>query len=132
LPPHAAETLGGGPAQPAHPKDAADTLAWPQPAAPATAERGAPGRTVLGRESTVPEAVGPYRLLHSLGQGAMAAVHLGEHRETGRRVAIKLMLPHLTSDPMHVKRFLQEAEASIGLSHENIVELLTCGEAHGR
>ena len=39
------------------------------------------------------DSFGPYSLVRLLGEGAMGAVYEGEHRETGARHALKLILP---------------------------------------
>jgi serine/threonine-protein kinase len=68
-----------------------------------------------------------YRLQRLLGAGGMGAVYEAENTWTGRRVAIKLLLPELATREDVVPRFLQEARAASQLRHESIVDVLDMG-----
>src|SRR3954454_20464634 len=70
---------------------------------------------------------GRYRLLETLGRGAMSAVWLAEDEELGRKVAVKTLAPSADR-----ARFEREARAAAALSHPNIVSLYDYGEADGR
>jgi len=64
----------------------------------------------------------------------MATVHLG--RAVGsagfeKRVAIKVIHPHLSDEPDLVGMFLDEARLAAGIHHPNVVETLDLGEADG-
>jgi serine/threonine-protein kinase len=78
------------------------------------------------------DRVGDFQTVKPLGRGGMAEVHLARHVETGSQVALKVMLPHLADDAHAVGRFLKEARATMGLSHPNLVQVLTCGESGGQ
>jgi tRNA A-37 threonylcarbamoyl transferase component Bud32 len=67
-----------------------------------------------------------------LGAGGMGEVYDGEHRRTRRRVAIKLLHPHLVEDPQILARFRREAEAIGRLGSEHIVEIVDVGEDDGQ
>jgi len=69
-----------------------------------------------------------YRVLSLLGQGAMAQVYRARDLESGAEVAIKVLHPHLTSDPQVAARFEHEARAASKLDHPAIVRVLD----HGR
>jgi len=71
---------------------------------------------------------GDYHVIRRIGSGAMADVYLAEQRSLGRRVAIKILKPELTSDEVYVKRFLREAKAAARLVHPNIVHIYEVGE----
>ncbi|MFN7134813.1 MAG: serine/threonine-protein kinase, partial [Myxococcales bacterium] len=73
-----------------------------------------------------------FEVERSIGTGGMAAVYLAQQVGSGRRVALKLMHPHLATDPVFVQRFLQEVKATTGLNHPNIVQVVACGEDAGR
>ncbi|MCX8112883.1 MAG: serine/threonine protein kinase [Bacteroidia bacterium] len=64
-----------------------------------------------------------YRIEKLLGQGGMGEVYLGVHTEIGRKVAIKVISPHLARDPRIQERFKREALILAKLNHPNIVQL---------
>ncbi len=86
-------------------------------------------------ESTVPNTVGPYRLLRVLGRGSMGVVHLAIDRATKRLVALKTLdLGYGTDDPESQEasaRFRVEAENAKRLSHPGIVTIYAAGEDEG-
>lgn len=56
--------------------------------------------------------VGPYRIVRSLGRGAMGAVLLGEHLQlSGVRHALKLLPCEFAEEPVLVERFRREMES---------------------
>lgn len=71
------------------------------------------GRTLSGR----------YRIEAMLGQGGMSAVYKANDPNLKRVVAVKLIHPHLSSDPSFVLRFESEASAVASLRHPNIVQV---------
>ncbi|HKZ87077.1 MAG TPA: SUMF1/EgtB/PvdO family nonheme iron enzyme [Anaerolineae bacterium] len=64
-----------------------------------------------------------YRIEALLGQGGMSSVYKGVDLNLRRPVAIKLIHPHLSSDPEFVRRFEMEAAAVARLRHPNIVQV---------
>lgn len=64
-----------------------------------------------------------YRIDALLGQGGMSAVYKATDPNLKRVVAIKLIHPHLSSDPSFVQRFESEASAVASLRHSNIVQV---------
>ncbi len=69
----------------------------------------------------------PYRLGAQIGAGAMGEVFAAEHTDLGRPVALKVLSPTLSSDPMLVQRFRLEARAIAALSHPNLVQVYDLG-----
>jgi len=67
-----------------------------------------------------------------LGTGGMGEVYAGEHRRTHRKVAVKMLHPHLAADPQILARFRREAEAIGRLGSEHIVEILDVGQDDGQ
>ena len=81
------------------------------------------------RSATVdgmPERIGPYRILESLGQGGMGRVLLGESDVPKRRAAIKLLLGDVLSADVF-ERFRREMDALAKLEHPNIARLFEAG-----
>ena len=76
---------------------------------------------------TMPEQVGPYRLLQLLGAGGMGRVYLGERSDQYRgRAAIKLLHAGLENET-HRLRFQLESQALADLEHPNIARLYDGG-----
>jgi len=64
---------------------------------------------------------GRYQLLRQLATGGMASIYEGFDTRLDRKVAVKIMHPHLAQDEAFVSRFIREAKAAAALSHPNIV-----------
>jgi eukaryotic-like serine/threonine-protein kinase len=77
------------------------------------------------------DRIGPFEIVAHLGAGAMGEVYRARDTRLGREVAIKVLLPSLSSDADAVARFEIEARAVAALSHPNIVALHDVGQ-HGR
>jgi serine/threonine-protein kinase len=75
--------------------------------------------------------IGGYRILHQLGRGGMADVHLGFHERLKRHAAIKILRSDLGKSADHQSRFLQEAQSAAALIHPNIVQVYDVGDDHG-
>jgi serine/threonine-protein kinase len=71
--------------------------------------------------------IGAYRILHKLGEGGMGAVYLGEHVLLGRRAAIKVLLPSLSTEDDTVRRFFNEARAVTRIADPGIVQIFDFG-----
>ncbi|RMG13447.1 MAG: hypothetical protein D6731_12070 [Planctomycetota bacterium] len=69
-----------------------------------------------------------WRVVLRLGQGATGAVY--EARKGGRRAAIKIVRPDVTS-PSTLARFQREARLLMGLDHPNVVGCYGAGESDG-
>lgn len=72
-----------------------------------------------------------YKLLDLFGIGGMGWVYRAEEAETGRIVALKVLLDHFKNDQGMVVRFEYEARASSKFNHENIVRTFGYGTAGG-
>lgn len=68
-----------------------------------------------------------YVILSQLGSGGMGEIYLAQDTKLGRRVALKLLLTHFTSDEERVHRFEQEARAASALNHPNIITIFEIG-----
>lgn len=65
---------------------------------------------------------GKYRLVRLIGEGGMGVVYEGLHTRIGRRVAVKLLHPHLIASSELATRFLREAQAAATIDSEHIAE----------
>ena len=75
---------------------------------------------------------GRYEVEELVGSGGMSSVFRARDRLLERRVALKILHEHFTSDSDYVERFRREARAAAQLSHPNIVTVIDRGEADGR
>ena len=66
---------------------------------------------------------GRYKISALLGQGGMSAVYKANDPNLKRVVAIKLIHPHLSTDPDFIYRFKKEAAAVAAFRHPNIVQV---------
>ena len=76
------------------------------------------------------ERLGTYTVRDLLGAGAVGEVWRATDERLNRDVAIKLLLPHLSSDPQRARRFAEEARTAGSLNHPNILSVYDVGE-HG-
>jgi serine/threonine-protein kinase len=71
---------------------------------------------------------GKYEVERVIGEGGMGAVFAAMHKLTGRRVALKWMLPELARDADAVQRFMREAQAAGRINHPNVVDVYDVGQ----
>lgn len=64
--------------------------------------------------------LGPYEIVAPLGAGGMGEVYKARDTRLDRTVAIKVLPPHVLSDPLLRARFEREARTVSGLDHPNI------------
>jgi tetratricopeptide (TPR) repeat protein len=76
------------------------------------------------------ERLGTYTVRDLLGAGAVGEVWRASDERLNRDVAIKLLRPHLSSDPQRARRFAEEARTAGSLNHPNILSVYDVGE-HG-
>ena len=72
-----------------------------------------------------------YEVASKIASGGMATVYLATDARLGRPVALKVMHPHLASDPVFVERFAREARSAARLSHPGIVAVYDQGSDDG-
>jgi non-specific serine/threonine protein kinase len=72
-----------------------------------------------------------YRIERELGRGGMATVLLADDVKHRRKVAIKVMHPHLAA-AIGQNRFLREIEIAARLTHPHILPLFDSGTVEGR
>jgi serine/threonine-protein kinase len=71
-----------------------------------------------------------YRVESEIGRGGMACVYLAEDLKHGRRVALKVLSPELSSS-MDGDRFRREIQIAARLSHPHILPVFDSGSANG-
>lgn len=72
-----------------------------------------------------------YQVTHLIARGGMAMVYRAQDTLLNRAVALKILYPELSADPLFVERFRREAQAAANLSHPNIVPVFDWGEDSG-
>src|SRR5437867_6498285 len=77
-----------------------------------------PGTIVAGR----------YQIVQTLGVGGMGAVYKAYDRQLTRVVALKTILPELSSTPLALKRLKQEVLLAQQVVHKNVVRIFDIGE----
>lgn len=73
-------------------------------------------------ESAGPTKVGAYELLARIGEGGMGVVHLAEAPD-GRRVAIKLLRPHVVGDDQGRARMAREVTSLRRVRSQRVAEV---------
>ena len=74
---------------------------------------------------------GKYRIARKLGDGAIGAVYEAEDLLGRRRVAIKVLHPHIAERREALRRFELEARAAGRIGSRHMVEILDAGELQG-
>jgi serine/threonine protein kinase len=72
--------------------------------------------------------LGEYEILSELGRGGMATVFLAHDISLDRKVAIKVMAPHLLEGEGMAERFKLEARTAAQLSHPHIIPIYAVRE----
>jgi len=96
-----------------------------EPRTPAP-RRGDPASGLSGRVLD-----GRYQLEMRVGEGGMAYVYRARDRESGRTVAVKVLMSRLAGDEEAVARLRREAQVAMRLDHPNVCGILAWGEAGG-
>jgi serine/threonine protein kinase len=76
--------------------------------------------------------MGLYELREVVGKGGMGTVYRSICPRSGRTVAVKVMAPDTTSNPVLLRRFQQEYAAASRLRHPHIVQGLDFGVEAGQ
>lgn len=62
-----------------------------------------------------------YYITSFIGEGGMAKVYLADDQINNRQVAIKMIKPETSIDPLNIARFQREVKACSTLSHQNVI-----------
>src|SRR5207249_11203922 len=87
--------------------------------------------TAGGADALVGRTLGDFLVVRRIGQGGMGQVFLADQVSLKRRVALKFLRPEHLANQIALKRFRAEAEAVARVTHANIVQVYTIGEAEG-
>lgn len=74
-----------------------------------------------------PTTISRYKLLRRIGAGGMGIVYEAEDTRDGKRVALKVLLPHAAEEAEGILRFKREYRALARLRHPNIVRVFDAG-----
>ncbi len=80
-------------------------------------------------QSMLGQSIRRYKIISGLGAGGMGEVYLAHDTRLGRKIALKLLPTHLTTDKDRLRRFEQEAHAASTLSHPNVCVIHEVGES---
>jgi serine/threonine protein kinase len=78
-----------------------------------------------------PRIIGTYEVLSVIGRGGVGTVYRAQHRDTGERVAIKVLAPPPACEASAARRLAREFEALRGLHHPNVVHVHEAGVYEG-
>jgi serine/threonine protein kinase len=70
---------------------------------------------------------GKYTVERQLGMGGMGAVYVVNHRITGKRLALKCLLPEHARNTDIVERFMREAQTAGRIQHRHVVDVFDVG-----
>ena len=106
------------------------TGSFSQPASETLAPR-TPASEDKAKSNELSGLFGRYRILRTLGQGAMGTVYLAQDTQLLRQVALKT--PQFTDDSEHelLERFYREARAAATLRHPRICPVYDVGDIGG-
>jgi serine/threonine protein kinase len=72
-----------------------------------------------------------YEIIAEVGRGGNATVYQAIQKNLERKVALKILLPHLVNDQEFLDRFHMEAQSIAKLRHPNIVTIFDEGNENG-
>jgi serine/threonine protein kinase/Tfp pilus assembly protein PilF len=86
---------------------------------------------IAGTEATPSrDQIGEYKIIREAGRGGMGVVYEAQHAALDRRVALKMLPDHASSEKQK-QRFYREARAAAQLHHTSIVPVFEVGEEDG-
>lgn len=75
--------------------------------------------------------IGDFEIIREIGQGGMGTVYEADQISLNRRVALKILPPHLSISVEAVRKFRREAEAGGRQAHSGIVSVFAVGQIDG-
>lgn len=99
------------------------------------ADTGAVVEQVLGSAGPRPleptAIIAGYRIEQVVGRGGMGVVYRAGQLALGRQVAIKLITPERSQDPVFRRRFKAESRVAASIEHANVIPVYEAGEDDG-
>lgn len=80
----------------------------------------------------MPQTIARFQLLESVGRNALGELHRARDLQTGRTVALCLIVPDIAADEAALSRLFDAARHASGASHPAIAAIYDCGVADGR
>ncbi|TMQ12872.1 MAG: hypothetical protein E6J91_20160 [Deltaproteobacteria bacterium] len=84
-------------------------------------------RGPVSEDRMLGRSLGNYGVVSKIGEGGMGIVYLARHATLGRKAAIKVLRPDLSSNRDVISRFFNEARAATAVRHSGIVEVYDFG-----
>jgi serine/threonine protein kinase len=84
-------------------------------------------QSASGAGLKIGEEVGGYRIVERVGSGGTGALYLAEHRQIGRRAAVRVLPREWSASRDDVARFFDDARAASSLDHPGILQVLDSG-----
>lgn len=72
-----------------------------------------------------------YEIIEIIARGGMATVYLAKDLRLAREVAVKIIHPHLSEDPVFRDKFFREARMLAKVNHANLVNIFDQGDDNG-
>jgi serine/threonine-protein kinase len=82
-------------------------------------------------EPAIGSTLAGYRIDGEIARGGMGVVYRATHLALDRRVALKVIARHLSSDESFRERFLRESRLAASLEHPNVVPIYDAREEDG-
>ncbi len=89
-----------------------------------TRRRSSATTPLVGNRPLAIDCAGEYNVLAPIARGGTAGVYLGEHVNSGERVAVKLLDPFHAGHADIVDRMFAERTVSMSVRHPNLLEVL--------
>jgi hypothetical protein len=80
---------------------------------------------------SISRRLGKYAIIAEIGKGGFATVYRAHDPDLDRVIALKVLDPLLTRDPVWVARFRREARAVAKLDHPHVLTIHEVGQAEG-
>ena len=80
-------------------------------------------------EISIGSVLGGYRIEAVAGEGGMGRVYRATQTGLNRKVALKVIMPELATEPDFRERFARESRLTAAIEHPNVIPVHAAGEA---